>query len=628
MKKPITLGIWIVLFALIVLAAAPTTPPTIGPANESISFGEQILTCSGSTDSDGDPIYYEFYNISAFTSNINVSTTQMNWTDAIDYCSGIGTGWSLISVGSSIKNDAIYDNAAGKDYLWIGGNTFTSENNWSWFSTGEVFSNLTDCLGDYCNWATNYPITTVGNDFNCTFFCRDGTAGGICSAKEWANDGCAGTNKHAVCAEDVEPMQNTTSTTFNWTGLSVGTHEWFCKACDNSTIPECSSATENRTIYNMDFYNCTSGNISLNFSWFDEEDLFVVKNMTLDAALTLSSSTNSKTYNFALTGNTSYFLCLDPDGIAVNVTGTVEYDNTNSSYSYPRQYYFDDAEIEGGDQLDIKLYQLKDDLATAVTFNAIRDSYGVPDIIIHLQRYDPGTGVYTLVAMGETDSIGQDLIYLRLTDAWYRVLAYEDGDLIHSGDAQHIVSTTYNIYLSGAEGGYTDWWTTWYAFEDITYTLYYNETTNHSVLIADDSTGASTQMCLKVDKYSSGTIENICYTCESSASVTISCELVDQDAYYTAKFIAYHDSTWRVIDILEIELSTSIGDLIGKDGLVYAFLIIGLFAFAGLWNPFVAVTLSLVGLIAVVAFGFLNLAWIPLAGLLVAGGILLFKLKT
>lgn len=62
MNKVLTIGLWILCLALILLAAAPSTPSVLSPVNGSIYFKTPILTCSGSADADGDPIYYEFYN--------------------------------------------------------------------------------------------------------------------------------------------------------------------------------------------------------------------------------------------------------------------------------------------------------------------------------------------------------------------------------------------------------------------------------------------------------------------------------------------------------------------------------------------------------------------------------------
>ena len=59
----------LMLLAVLVLAAAPSTPTTITPANESI-FLNGTITCSGSTDGDGDDFNYllwYYYNTTETT---------------------------------------------------------------------------------------------------------------------------------------------------------------------------------------------------------------------------------------------------------------------------------------------------------------------------------------------------------------------------------------------------------------------------------------------------------------------------------------------------------------------------------------------------------------------------------
>ena len=354
-----------------------------------------------------------------------------------------------------------------------------------------------------------------------------------------------------------------------------------------------------------------------------------MQDITFDAAWTLESAWDSLLYNFGLSGENNYQFCLSPEGVDVNITGFVEYDSTNSSYSFPRQYYFQDATINGDTILDISLFQLSDTFATPVTFTAISSATPVEDVLIHLQRYDPGTGTYTLVAMGKTGASGQDIIYLRLTDAWYRVLAYDGGELAYTGDPEHILDSTYTISLSGGEGGMSDYWDNWNALDTINYNLAFNESgTNHFTLTADDGSGASTSMCLKVEKWSMlDGMQEVYYECESSASITMSYEVTDLDATYIAEFIAFFDGGWRLIDSEELSLSQNLSDMIGMDGIIYAILFIGIIAFIGLWNPIAAVSLTMFGLIISFMIGLVNVTWAALIGILIAGGIILFKIR-
>ena len=521
-------------------------------------------------------------------------------------------------------------------------NFYTTSDEQLDFST-ELTTSMNSCTGDPCKLYFNITgedwgnVTLDGLDIEINTRPTTPTTLSPDNNSVWFNDPtltCSGSTdldgddiNYSFIAEGYASLQNSSSTTYEWEDLEAGSYNWRCQACDNSS---CSDFTETRTLYKMDFEECDSGNVSLNFTGRDEEtEDLLIPDMTFDAAWTLESAWDALLYNFGLTGANNYTFCLNPAGLDVNITGFVEYDSTNSSYSFPRQYYFQDAIINGDTSNEIDLFQLSDTFATPITFTALRGATTVEDVLIHVQRYDPGTGDYTLVAMGETGANGQDIIYMRMTDAWYRILAYSDGVLEFVGDPEHILSSSYTIYLTGGAGGMSDYWDNWESLDSINYNLAFNESgTNHVTLTADDGSGASTAMCLKVEKWTMlDGMEELYYSCESSASITMSYEITDLDATYNAKFIAFFDGGWRMMDSEEIALTTNLSDLIGPDGIIYAMLFIGIIAFVGLWNPVASVALTMFGLIISFMMGLISVPWSALIGILIAGGIILFKIR-
>jgi hypothetical protein len=60
----------------------PTVPQVISPANQTQTFvNEMILNCSGSTDADGDTIYYEYYNTTDWM--FRNTSQAYNWTPLV-----------------------------------------------------------------------------------------------------------------------------------------------------------------------------------------------------------------------------------------------------------------------------------------------------------------------------------------------------------------------------------------------------------------------------------------------------------------------------------------------------------------------------------------------------------------
>ena len=627
MKKTLLFGLSMILLMSFALADAPTTPTTLSPDNNSVWFNDPTLTCSGSTDADGDDINYLFYNAMDTT-----NSTGMN----VSGYSGVGSGWEL---GSSICNpfsmhksnsdllvevDYVFNSDYWEIYLYTNIETWGGSGNARIDIDGvQIWITGQD---HPWNWTTLDVSEYNDGEPHTIGFYVEGAGGASAHLRFWWH------------REGDALLQNSSAMTYltNENDTCSGTQyelddyfwSWKCQACDNNSA--CSNLTETRSLYKMGFEECDSGNVALNFTGRDEEtEDLLIPDMTFDAAWTLESAWDALLYNFGLTGDNNYTFCLNPAGLDVNITGFVEYDSTNSSYSFPRQYYFQDAIINGDTSNEIDLFQLSDTFATPITFTALRGATTVEDVLIHVQRYDPGTGDYTLVAMGETGATGQDIIYMRMTDAWYRILAYSDGVLEFVGDPEHILSSSYTIYLTGGAGGMSDYWDNWESLDSINYNLAFNESgTNHVTLTADDESGASTAMCLKVEKWTMlDGMEELYYSCESSASITMSYEITDLDANHNAKFIAFFDGGWRMIDSEEIALTTNLSDLIGTDGIIYAMLFIGIIAFVGLWNPVASVALTMFGLIISFMMGLISVPWSALIGILIAGGIILFKIR-
>ncbi len=252
----------------------------------------------------------------------------------------------------------------------------------------------------------------------------------------------------------------------------------------------------------------------------------------------------------------------------------------------------------------------------------------VSDIIIQLQRFIVGEGIFNLVAMGETNSQGQDVIPLRLSDAFYKVIAVEDGDIVFDGGSQHISSSTYNIYL-GADPSITNYANGYTQLDNLAWNLSFNASgTNAIVLSALDTTGASTKMCLRVERYDAENgSEVINYECVTTSSASLSYTITNLTQTHVAQFVAYKDDIYRIMDQITVRLTTILADLIDEDGLFYAALIVISLSFLGLFNPQAAVILALVGIVASFILGLLPIAWASIIGLIIAGGILAYKIK-
>jgi len=166
--------------------AIPTVPSNLNPANNTLLDSSTILlSCSGSTDEDGDSIYYEFYGDSTATPTTllqNTTLTSYSWTGLNQF---INYNWrcrshdrkdvsAFTDARSLIAGDILSFGlcSAGDDTLYINFTSFTDEGN---------LTNLTSDFRATFNVGTNTttkPLNYSFNllDYNSTALCFNSTA--------------------------------------------------------------------------------------------------------------------------------------------------------------------------------------------------------------------------------------------------------------------------------------------------------------------------------------------------------------------------------------------------------------------------------------------------------------------
>jgi hypothetical protein len=610
---------------MINVTTAPTIPTTIAPLNNSAYFNNIDLTCSGSTDPDGDSINITFVEV--FTPEYPGGATSdyigLRTTGGGD-CAGTTYSVEKMSIGDqNLILESVYVtktyNSGRKCAVFLYEGSPTGKHIWNATASGS------SCYGSGYDFSAPTGADTIMLKANTDYYMvkpyyLDGTYYYACDGSPTWTDTVSDNSTFNMT--DVEGkkfvkevvtsptnsssivLQNSSATSYEWDASLGADHYWYCQACDSNGV--CSNQTDVRTVTRLEFDECSGGNVALNFTAWDEEDDTIALNDTIDMSATIYGAYDILSYSISTTAKHETNFCLNPSGHNVTITGFAQYLPNNVSYSFPRQYYMEALEIDGDESEDIKLYSLTDALSTAVTFIASRAGSAVPNILIHLQRFDAGTGLFSLIATGKTSSAGTDVIYLRLTDAFYRVIAYESpyttDELVYDSGTTHITSSPYTMLLSGGSTGQTNnWYDTWNAFGSIAYSLTFNESgTNAFLLVADDSSGATTSMCLKVDKFTAqGGQQNVCYDCATTSSVSISCIIPDTNSYYTAKFIANQNSDlFQAVYGFAVDLTSGIGELIGSaNGAFFTFLLVGVSAFMALYSPMASVVL------AVLAFG-------------------------
>ena len=624
--------IWImILFIPFTYATAPEFT-TLTPADDYIVLGDNQTDLTAiATDSEGDPVNYTFWietgvymdNATEWTGGgmTNQGTSFANMNKAQIYCSNCNVGGT--------RSDVVIN----QDTLWIYWRDFCeycypSAKQFTIYIDGDIvfyYSTRFDASG-----YEELDTSPYNDGLNHTIYVKVRNNGGSSdtyAAWWWFPQY---TNESATIEElsFAYPQSNNTIFTLNKSGgggttsYTLEPKAWRVTASDNNSE---NTTSEWRDIYFGDFYNCSddSSNIALNFTIETEQtSALITSDITTDFDLVTDTAT---TFDFDLAGQNNYSFCLTPPNVDVTLNGFINYQPEDSTtFPFARQYWFTDAIIRGDTTNDITLYVLNGSVSEPVTFIVTLDGQSINGKV-WVQRYLSGT--YTLVGMVDITTGGSNSLDLRTVDTFYKFLVYDVDNVLLGTFGPMTISDTVALNTFSSQIFDTSW-RQYIQLRDYNYSFSYSNTTNISDLTYSHSSGLSTQDCLRIVYSEFLNDSQVCYTCSSSASATLQCLITDQDATYTLQYVTLLNGTWFIRAAEQLSLKETLADKIGNDGLFFSFLLIGILAFVGLFNPAAAVWFSMGGLIFVTLLGLINLSITALVGLLFVGGLIAVKLRT
>jgi len=365
---------WIILLAVLVLAASPTTPTTTTPTSRYFGSNTVDLTCTGATHPDNNLINYTFFRIKDTNNETNL------------HHSGSGS----LTEGTSYVNPHIIDgDASGADVvrmnlsfskeLWVipmsirPRNSLVSaaiiEGYTAGQGDGNVLFNFTNKLGgsdtvyDKRNWTINVSAYDDGLTHNITFYIKSSGANGAIWRFWWNT---SNTTRYSTRG-DMEVLQNTSATTYTQDLNLLPAFTWGCRACDKDQ--NCSGFTTNKTIQHINFTFCNWGATgqSLNISFKDESN-----NSILNATAIVNYDYSVRGGNIfsgvytATKDNLSYYFCLNPSWVETTVTPTITY--SRAGY---QQRVFKETFNLNSTLTNKVLYMLGDDNGIFVTFQVL-----------------------------------------------------------------------------------------------------------------------------------------------------------------------------------------------------------------------------------------------------------------
>jgi len=620
----------ILLAVQIVIATAPSDPTT-DLTNNSWHFNYLPLTCSGSTDAEGDDFTYEYYsrldnhNTTAYSKSSNPDCTWGTPDDPSPDSPYNLTCKMGQSDGGYWKINSTINANYLRIYYYIKLNIGTGDGGCEAYSQLKIDG---DVIIDGQNHDTTYTLdgylnVTAYNDGQEHEIELYGNGGG--------NGGCwpgeYGISKiYLYEDEDWELQHNSTNTSYNFSGETYMTDmespyiQYKCRACDNNS--ECSNYIGTYNLGLANFSQCDgNANPEYNFT-FAHEINESINNITGDLDAIFSFGDNEFAYD--LTGQNNYSFCLN--GNATLTEAFIQY--TSSGYD-PRNYYLFNTQVDENTDTDILLHLLDITLATGTNF-FIEDESGNPlsNLYLYIDRFIPGDNLYKTIAMGKTDSNGQEYIFLRHEDAWLQYKVYNsDGDLLFissRGKISEIEGSTDQTITIGA-----DTWSEYQdQFNDVLYSLTYSNATETFTLTFSTSSGEARNVCLKVVENKVGGYQFIEYdTCLNSASGTLFHQIANNQSTYFAEAYMTINPEW-IFEILWAEPDTvqywgTLGLLIVV-GLIAFFAIIG--ASMGEFGVGIAMILSAIVLVIARLIGMISIGQGAVMAFLTIIGFMIVKM--
>jgi hypothetical protein len=217
--------------------------------------------------------------------------------------------------------------------------------------------------------------------------------------------------------------------------------------------------------------------------------------------------------------------------------------------------------------------------------------------------------------MIKTGDDGKGIINLRLNDAWYRYQVVYNNIvyLTTTASKETATSRTLRIFLTQINP--------YLQFNNIAYTLTFNNVTNAFVLTYGDTTGSVEIACLKVSQIENNEVTPVSTTCVQSSSGTVSYSVMGNGTFVgEAEFrlnSIYSNAKTTLQKVFAVIGLPARFTTMGTFGYVAALLLIGTLAMIGVASG--SIILGLVLVIAGSIFSFL-------LGLLNLGGVVLYSL--
>ena len=353
--------------------------------------------------------------------------------------------------------------------------------------------------------------------------------------------------------------------------------------------------------------NATYTDVVVNYTIYEEDNQTSI-NSSFDATFNFSINGSEvyKNYSFSSPANNDTFQ------FCSNINDSLSVDAIINLYAsgYDERTYFLESQIYSNDSKTEKFLYLLGSGASSIIIVEVKDQGLQPlqGYFVDIERYYPENNSFIKVISEETDEFGQFVASLIQNTVKYRfIFKNPSGTILKTTDKITIACRTTICIMPFVIEDTEDDFDRFDNVTDFTSSLSFDNTTNIFTVTWNDLTGDSVTYRLFVERVLINGTATVCDTSSTSSSDSLTCNVGGSNANYRAQF--YRQVTGedeRRISVLNIRVGTTF-ETYGKEGLIWAFLVVFTLFAVGSFNPTVGAILYFVstimlGIIGIISF--------------------------
>jgi len=389
------------------------------------------------------------------------------------------------------------------------------------------------------------------------------------------------------------------------------------------------TAEINQTVIPINVSDCSSGNVTLNFTAYDEETYSLrIQPYSFYGTFNywIGDGDVKKTLVINNIDVNQTLVCLDVNETKYYTDAIIQYEASGFT---KRDYYFNNASLTTT-MNSISLIMLNTTKSTSFVI-PVKDSSQRPltDAFVYIQKYYPGNDATVTVEIVKTDDSGNALGNLEIETEDYSFIVVKDGVTLYTSPLQKVYcsSTPCTLPIQISSTGLLQY----EKVGNLTSLSYsgptYNPATNMISYTYVDSSGTTSYGRLEVYRLSALGKTQICDVNSTSAAATLNCNITGHEGNIVAE--AYISRSPETFVWSESFVVSALKSIVSFDGLFWSFLIIGILALAGVMIAGIpgGVLSTIVGMVVVSMLGIASIGLVATWGIIILGVFIIWIIK-